>query len=106
MFEALGQNPKSKGLHLGDGFGLVGPVAHHASEVRDLGEPAAVLLLLDFDLEGHGRNVAPAPEGDKAPTNNQLFAAFAQLSFSVTARLKTGVALESLSTAKYPRRSN
>lgn len=65
MLEPLGEHPQGKGLNLRDGVRLIGPVAHHASKVGDLGQPAPVLLSFELDLEGHERTVAP---GSRAVT--------------------------------------
>lgn len=42
MFETLGQDAQGQGLHLGDGFGLVGAIAEHSREVRNLGDPPSI----------------------------------------------------------------
>lgn len=49
MFEAFCKDPKSKSLHFCNCLGVVGPIAHHASEASDLCEPTAVLFPREFD---------------------------------------------------------
>lgn len=52
MFETLGQDAQGQRLHFGDGFGLVGAVAEHSREVGNLGNPPAILLAFELNLEG------------------------------------------------------
>lgn len=59
MFQSLGQDPQRQGLYLCHGLRLVGTVAKHAREVGDLGNPAAIHLTFELDLEGHKGTLAP-----------------------------------------------
>ncbi len=68
MFEPLSEHPKRESLDLRHGLRLVGPVAHDPRETGNIGQPAAVLFSLEFDLEGHGSTVAPGSVADKEQT--------------------------------------
>lgn len=59
MFETLGQDPQRQRLHLGDSLGLVGGIAEHSRKVGNLGNPSAILLAFDLNLEGHIGTLAP-----------------------------------------------
>lgn len=59
MLEPLSQYAQRQSLHLRDGFRLVGAVAEHAREVRDLGDPAAILLTFELNREDHNGTLAP-----------------------------------------------
>ncbi len=51
MFQSFRQHSQGQGLDFGDGLGLVGAVAEHTCEIRDFGNPAAILLTFELDLE-------------------------------------------------------
>lgn len=74
MFQALGKYAQRKRLHLGDGVRLVGTVAEHARELRDLGDPAAILLSFELNREGHTGTLAPGwlPNKPLQPTSGEL----------------------------------
>ena len=50
MLEALGEDSQSKRLDLRDRFVPALPIRHHARQVRNLGQPATVVL--SFQLDG------------------------------------------------------
>ena len=60
MLQALGDDTESEGLHARDGLSAVLAVAHHSRESRYFRQPAAVVLLFDFDRKGHAGNVPHA----------------------------------------------
>jgi len=53
MLQSLSQDAECERLNLRHGHTLTSAVAEHAREVRDFGDPAAVLLAFKLDLEGH-----------------------------------------------------
>lgn len=53
MLNTVGKNAKSECLHTGDRLSRSGPIRHHAWQFRNLGQPTAVILLLNFDRESH-----------------------------------------------------
>jgi hypothetical protein len=53
MLKAFSNHPQSQGLYLGHGLATVGAVAEHTRQCGHLGEPAAVVFLLQLDREGH-----------------------------------------------------
>ena len=61
MFEALGNDAQGEGLNARDRIVARCPVAQHAGQGRDFGEPPPVVLAFKLDREGHGRNVPPRP---------------------------------------------
>ena len=58
MFEAFSDHAEGEGLHAGDRFISVSSVAHHASQGRHFGKPAAVVLAFNFYRKHHARTVA------------------------------------------------
>lgn len=75
MFEPLSQDAQREGLHFSHGFRLVGTVAEHAREVRDFGDPAAIFLTFELNLEGHKGTLAPGwlPHKALQPTSGSWF---------------------------------
>lgn len=59
MLETLGQDTQCQRLHLGDSFGLAGRIAEHSREIGNLGDPPAILLSFELNLEGHMGTLAP-----------------------------------------------
>ena len=53
MLEAIGKHPESKGLDLRNSLRLIGSVTQDTGQIRDLGNPAPVLLTFELDLESH-----------------------------------------------------
>jgi len=53
MVESVGDYPKREGLNLRDRFVARGPVRHRTGQLNDLGDPAAIGLLLDIDANRH-----------------------------------------------------
>lgn len=51
VIETFGEHSERERLDAGDCFVSRGAVAEHAGQVRDLGNPATVVLELEFDLE-------------------------------------------------------
>lgn len=58
VFETLRQDSQSQCLHFRDGFRLVGAVAEHSIEVRNLSDPPAILLEFELDLKNHKSTLA------------------------------------------------
>ena len=56
MFKTLCQNAQRERLDLGYCFGLGRSVTEHAREVWNLGDPPAVLLAFELNLERHNRH--------------------------------------------------
>ena len=54
VFEAFRNHTEGQRLYTSDGFIAVGPVTHHASQGRHLGEPAAIVLAFYLDRKNHG----------------------------------------------------
>ena len=59
MVQPLRQYSQGDGLNLGHSFRLVGAVAEHACEVRDLSERSAILLAFELNLDDHKGTSAP-----------------------------------------------
>lgn len=68
LLELLGQHAQCQSLHPRHGLIAVSAVAHDTRKGRHLGKPTAVALLLEFDGEGHERNVP----SDLLPRDNRL----------------------------------
>jgi hypothetical protein len=60
MLKALGYDTERKGLHPSLCFILRRAVGEYARQVGDLGDPATVVLSLEFHLERHAASVAIA----------------------------------------------
>ena len=58
VFKALSDDPQRKSLHPGDGLVPIVAVGHDTGESRNVGQPPAIILLLDFNLEIHVGNVS------------------------------------------------
>ena len=58
MLKPLGEDTKRQGLGAGDGFFARFAVGHYAGKFWNVRDPAAVRLLLDFDLEHASPNGA------------------------------------------------
>ncbi len=54
MFEPVGQRPQGQGLGTADRLGLGRAVGQRPRNGRHLGQPAAVVLQLGFDVQRHG----------------------------------------------------
>lgn len=65
MFETLRQDTQGQRLHLRDSFGLVGSIAEHSREIGNLGDPPAILLAFELNLEGHIGTLAPERRPNK-----------------------------------------
>ena len=63
VFDAIGQDPKGEGLHPGDRIGRRGALGHHAREHRDLGDPPAIFLAFEFDMQLHWFTLPPTNHG-------------------------------------------
>ena len=61
VFKAFGNHAKRQGLDARDGFIAVGPVAHHAGQARDVGEPAAIILAFNLNRKNHAGTVPSGP---------------------------------------------
>jgi hypothetical protein len=53
VLESIGDDAQGERLHVRDGEIVRCAVGEYAWELDDLGEPAAIGLLLDFDAEMH-----------------------------------------------------
>jgi len=53
MLQALRDHPKRECLNLRDGSGTVRTVNHHPRTFGHFGNPPAIVLTLEFDLEAH-----------------------------------------------------
>jgi hypothetical protein len=67
MFKAFGNDSKGQCLHARDGFVPVSSVAHHARELRYLGEPSAIAFPFKLDGQRHVGTLAPGQQ-----SNNRL----------------------------------
>ena len=56
MVEAIRKDAKRQGLNMSHSFVPALPIGHHTWKLRNLGEPAAVVLAVNLDLEMHGGN--------------------------------------------------
>ena len=65
VFETLGQDAQGQRLYLSDSFGLVGGIAEHSREIGNLGDPPAILLAFELNLEGHMGTLAPERRPNK-----------------------------------------
>jgi hypothetical protein len=54
VFEAIGNHTQGQRLHVRDSFLPCRAVCHHASQIRHFGNPAAINLAIDLDVERHG----------------------------------------------------
>jgi hypothetical protein len=59
MLQAVGDHPQGECLHARDGFIPVSAVTHHSGQCGNFGQPAAIVLTLEFDRKGHPGKVAP-----------------------------------------------
>ena len=59
MVEPFGEHSECERLDVGNGLISGGPVAEHAGQVRDLGNPPTIVLEFEFDSEtvAHGPTV-------------------------------------------------
>lgn len=55
MLKSLRDHAQGERLDPGDGFVAVLTVAHHSRQRGHFGEPAAVILAIELNREGHGR---------------------------------------------------
>jgi len=53
MIEAVGKDAQGERLHMSNGLIPALCVGHDTGQVRDFGNPAAVVLALELDLEIH-----------------------------------------------------
>ena len=53
MLQAVGENSEGQGLGFCRSLLERGAVSHHARELKDLGDPAAVFFLFNLDMEVH-----------------------------------------------------
>ena len=81
MFKSLSQYAQRESLYLSYGFRLVGTVAEHAREVRNLGDPTAILLTFELNLEGHKGTLASGSPPHK-PLQPSRLIDFAQASIA------------------------
>jgi len=58
MFQTLCQHAQRERLHFRHGLRLVGAIAEHAREVRNLGDPSPVLFAFQLNFEDHMGTVA------------------------------------------------
>ena len=84
LLKPFGDDTQSKRLNLGLSFVLSGPIGQYARQIGDFGDPAAVSLALEFNLEGHhqppsshssrsgGTRGSPHNTGDKLRSSNML----------------------------------
>ena len=61
LLQALSNHAKGQRLDASDGLVPVVAVGHDPGQGGDLGQPAAIFLLLDFNRECHESNVPFAP---------------------------------------------
>jgi hypothetical protein len=61
MLEALGDDAEGERLDASDRLVSVLTVGHNARQCRDFGQPAAIVLSLDFNRERHNGNVPSGP---------------------------------------------
>jgi hypothetical protein len=61
VLEAFGNNAERKSLDAGHHFITILPVAQHAGQGGNLGDPATVIFAFELDREGHARNVPSRP---------------------------------------------
>lgn len=59
LLEPIGQDSEREGLNASDGVGLSLSVRQHAWQGGNFSQPAAVRLLLDYDLKDHGVGTLP-----------------------------------------------
>ena len=67
VLEAFGDHSERQGLDAGHSFIPILPVAQHAWQSGNLGDPPTVFLAFEFDRESHARNV-PSPPGIYQPS--------------------------------------
>ena len=65
MLAAFGENAQGKGLYFGDGLSLIRAVAQHARKLGNLGNPPAILLAVQLDLESHEVTLASSKVANK-----------------------------------------
>jgi hypothetical protein len=61
VFEALGEDAKSERLHVGDRGVSADTVTEDAGQGGHLGDPAPVILALEFDRKDHRRMLERFP---------------------------------------------
>lgn len=66
MLQLIGEHAQGQHLGLGHGFVLARTVRQAARQLRHLGDPAAVCLLLSLDREFQARTLAHSLDGDDA----------------------------------------
>ena len=57
MIEAIRKDAKGERLDVSNGLIPTLPVGEDTGQVRDFGDPSAVVLALELDLEIHGQRV-------------------------------------------------
>src|SRR4029450_2334398 len=67
ILEAFGNNAEGKRLAAGHRFITIPPVAQHAGQTGNLGDPATVFFAFEFDRESHVRNVRSRPGMHRLP---------------------------------------
>jgi len=73
MLQTLGNHTEGECLNPSDRFVPVLAIGHHAGQGGDFGEPAAIVLFLNFYRERHVGNVPSGPavqqgDGDATPS--------------------------------------
>lgn len=58
LLQPVGDDAQGHGFDLGFGVRPGGAVGHDAGEGRNLGDPAAIVFLLEFDCEVHRSSIA------------------------------------------------
>ena len=53
LFKAIGKNAKCHGFNFGEGALPCLGINHTARQIRYLGDPAAIVLVLNFDSKAH-----------------------------------------------------
>jgi hypothetical protein len=66
VLEAFGNDAERKGLDASHRLITILPVAQHAGQSGNLGDPATVFFAFELDREGHPRNVPSGPASTKS----------------------------------------
>jgi hypothetical protein len=57
VLQPISHDAQSQSLHFGNRFRLRLTVSHHSREIRNLGQPAAILFSFNFDQHNDSRNI-------------------------------------------------
>lgn len=66
MLQTFGNHAERERLDASDGFIAILPVRQDPGQGRHFGEPASIILSLNFDCERHAGNVPSGPLSNKA----------------------------------------